>query len=131
MGEYVRNKLDGLQELRAGAALIVMLQHCLYGGSMLAHFQPPSSAPSAQLACICFSYCRAADGPNFAPRLRSALPCGARDANLSGILGGGSSGVLCCATAGAPWTFEWKAFFLVPSMTVNDSFNIPYWTLIY
>lgn len=55
----------------------------------------------------------------------------AGDANLSGILGAVIVGALCCTTAGAPWTFEWKAFFLVPSMSVNDSFNIPYWTLIY
>lgn len=126
------NKLDGLQALRALAALVVVLEHCLYRGSNSAHVQPPSPSPLGAIGVYLFFALSGLLMGRILLRGYDPLFLAARALRIyppywAAVL----VGAFCCATAGAPWTFDWKAFLLVPSSKVNDSFNIPYWTLIY
>jgi exopolysaccharide production protein ExoZ len=128
----VPNKLDGLQALRAFAAIIVVLEHCLYRGSILAHVQPPPPSPLGAIGVQLFFVLSGLLMGRILLRGYDPLFLAARALRIfppywAAVL----VGAFLCAAAGAPWTFDWKAFLLVPSTKVNDSFNIPYWTLIY
>jgi peptidoglycan/LPS O-acetylase OafA/YrhL len=128
----VPKKLDGLQALRAFAAIIVVLEHCCNRGSILAHAQPPPPSALGAFGVELFFVLsgllmgrillRGYDFLFLADRALRIFP-----AYWAAVV----VGAFLCPAVGAPWTFDWKAFLLVPSTKVNDSFNIPYWTLIY
>jgi peptidoglycan/LPS O-acetylase OafA/YrhL len=119
----VPNKLDGLQALRAFAAIIVVLEHCSYRGSILAHAQPPAASPLGAIGVQLFFVLSGLLMGRILLRGYDPLFLAARALRIfppywAAVV----VGAFLCAAVGASWTFDWKAFYPPPrSMIVSTS----------
>lgn len=126
-----KQRLDGLQSLRGLAAYAVVFQHVTFYSCQalsvdyLPYLRVDFGRVGVQLFFVLsgfvMSRCLSQGWRFLLNRVLRIYPGYWLSLAISSL-------ILSGATFG--WTFEWRSFFLIPA-PLNNSYRVPYWTLVY